>query len=139
MSSTTAASCPAISSHVQPFRASEDLSSDRLLLGQAAEATATKGLDGSTVDTSSMTDQKAFQSCDWRRKSFGAVKEIEARTLSNVVEMMERCQRGGQGTSLRTGLLGAALWRFVALYPDPSTLSFCPGYTLQRCVGSLSK
>ena len=48
-SSTIAA---AMSSHVQPFRASEDLSSDRLLLGQAAGATATKGLDGSTVDSS---------------------------------------------------------------------------------------
>ena len=43
MSSTTAASCAAMCSHVQPFRASEDLSSDRLLLGQAAGATATKG------------------------------------------------------------------------------------------------
>ena len=74
MSSTTAASCPAMFSHIQPFWASEDLSSDRLLLGQAAEAAATKGLDGLTVDASSMTDQKALQSCDWRRKKLRSGK-----------------------------------------------------------------
>jgi hypothetical protein len=83
----------AMSSHAQPFRASENLSSDRLLPGQAAGATATKGLDGSTVDTSSMMVQKAPESCDWRRKSFGAAKEIGARALSSVVEMMKRCHR----------------------------------------------
>ena len=131
--------CCQLCSHMQPFRASENLSSDRLLPGQAAGATATKGLNGSTVDTSSMMVQKAPESCDWRRKSFGAAKEIGARALSNVVEMMKRCHREMDKASLRTGLLGAALWRFVALHPDTSTPSFRRGYTLQRCAGSLSK